>query len=206
MYASTVLLTCARLQKSEAEQILVNALNAASAANSNGSVATLQRKMAHVCIRDGLKPLAHGFQLEPVILPRLGANQAFATAKAATKFASTKLKKMFSSPEMTNFSLVSGPKDLFVAVNITKLIPNPSPEVCSLLPTVAWLQPAGSDSSSSEFLSPSSIHSTSMSPNVQPQADQLLDPVYTMLDLLPSQIRAAIEQQLGLAGRRAVAR
>ena len=190
------------LQKLEAEQILVEEVNAASGGVTN--VTLLQQRMAHVCIRNGLKPLAHGFQLEPILLHLFGCDASFKSAKAVTGFASTKLKRLIDSQAGPFFSIINPTSVEKVALHITKLVPNPSPEVCALLPTVAWLQPAGSGSSSSDFLSPSSSNNTSVFPDAQ--ADQELDPVYTMLDLLPPEITSAVKQQLGLGDRGAIAR
>lgn len=195
-----VCFTSAVLQKSEAEQILIEAIKAA---NNDGTIAVLQQTMAGFCIRTGLEPLkASGYKLLPVLMCQFGADAAFRAAKAASIFASKKLKQVVISRHTVGFALtddlVLGKRLEKVVMDITKLIPNPTAEVQSLLPTVTWPEPAVSGSSSADFLSPFSNDSTSQFPEAQPATDQQLDPVISMLDLLPSEVTTSIKQQLGL--------
>lgn len=177
------------LQLSGAVQILVEAV---SAANSDTADAFLQQAMANVCIRKGLRPrTASGYELHTIYLSWLGDNIAFRSARAAT-YAPTKLKRLV---ECTAGFTVSNDN---VSMDITKLIPNPSIEVRSLLPTVTWSESGGSDSSSSGFLAPFINENTSTPPDAQAPDDQQLDPVYSMLDLLPSEVATAVKQQLSL--------
>lgn len=185
---SLVLISSEMLQLSEAMQTLVEAV---SAANSGTADAVLQQAMANVCIRKGLRPLtASGYELHTIYLSWLGDNIAFRSARAAT-YASTKLKRLVQ--DTAGFTVC----DDNVSMDITKLIPNPSAEVRSLLPRVTWPEPSGSGSSSSAFLSPTSSNNASTPPDAQAPDVQQLDPVYSMLDLLPSEVATAVKQQLG---------
>lgn len=184
------------LQLIEAKQLLVDAVSAANNDAMDDAVAILQQTMANVCIRKGLKPLTDsGYQLLPIDVSRFGQDDAYRSAKAATKFAKQKLRHLTYCRDIKGFVLCSG-KSETVYMDITELIPNPSAEVRSLLPTVIWPEPAASSSSSSDFLSPSRNDNTSA--QAQPSNDQQLDAVISMLDLLPSEVITAIEQQLGL--------
>ena len=196
------LLTAVVLQMSQAVQILVEAV---SAANSGDEVALLQQAMANVCIRKGLEPhtisgyqLQSRYQLQTVHLTQFGQDAAFRSVKSTTKFATKKLKTLMNSKNITAFTMTGKFQSDEVFMDITKLIPNPSAEVRSLLPTVTWPEPAGSGSSSAEFLSPYKNHETSAFLKAQPATDQQLDPVFSMLDLLPSEVTTSIKQQLGL--------
>ncbi len=189
----------------KATEFLFEAVSAASAAAAAAGdpFAELQRTMALICIRDGLASLPHGFHIQDVLLSSFGSYEAaFRSAKASTHFAATKLKKMIHSAEITGFSLVEGKKAEYVAIHIAKLIPDPTPEVRALLPTVVWPDSASSSSSSGFF---SAFNTSSVADlTSQPSADQS-DPVYSMLDLLPWKTTRVIYQQLGVKGHRAVA-
>lgn len=193
------------LQKSQAVQTLVGAIDAAHSGVT--AAAVLQQKMAHLCIKEGLQRAANGFQLAPIPMYKFDVDAAFKSAKAASRFASTKFSKLVDSTDMNSFSIVKPkyPASACVAVDITQLLPNPGPEVRSLLPAVwpASADSATSDSSSSDFTSSSSSESASACLQSQ-AANPHVDPVYSMLALLPSDISSAVQQQLGLAGNGAV--
>lgn len=179
------------LQHLQARLALVEAV---SATNSDSAIAGLQQMMVNICITKGLRPLApSGYELHPIFLCQFGDSKAFRSAKAASIFASMKIEQLVESIDTAGFTVANKK----VSVDITKLIPNPSAEVRSLLPTVTWSDPSGSGSSSSAFLSPSSSNNASTPPDAQAPDDQQLDPAYSMLDLLPSEVATAVKEQLG---------
>ena len=91
------------LQKSEAERILIEAVSAANNGATGGDVAVLQQKMAHLCIRNGLKPLAHGFQLEPIQLHKFGMDAALKAAKRYYPVCIIRAEKAHRTPSHNRF-------------------------------------------------------------------------------------------------------
>ena len=192
----------AMLQKSQAVQILIDAVDATN--NGITAVALLQPRMAHLCIREGLQRATHGFELARVPKYKFDVDAPFRSAKAASRFASNKLSTLVNSKDIEGFSIVEQeyPACTCVAVDITTIIPNPSPEVRSLLPAVVWpdcADSANSSSSSSDFMkTPSSERAEGLELQI---ADPQLDPVYSVLALLPSEVTTIIHQQLRLTGK-----
>lgn len=184
-------------------RILTDAVDASNSGVT--AVALLQQRMAHVCIREGLLRAAHGFQLTLVPLYKFDVDAAFQSAKAASRFASSKLTMLMNCTEIWGFSIVKLEYKACVAIDITTVIPNPSSEVRSLLPSVAWpdyADSASSGSSSVDLLTSPSREDASAGLELQ-TADPQLDPVYSILALLPLDVATVIHQQLRLSSQHA---
>ena len=179
------------------------------------SIPLLKKAAAIACINHGLKHCTNGFDIAPVALCNLGAEDGFRTALDANELPTRRLKLLFQHPKLKEvFTLGRKSKDDTVHINIARLLQHANPAIQFLLPTALW--PSSSNTVSVNILStpssrngaiPSSIQATGAAQYLhngfgnlhladEPSTESHSESVKSILQLLPPAAKDFIQAHL----------
>ena len=178
----------------------------------------LKKAAAYRCIESGLEFVGNSFRLTPVLLSDIAQDARFRRAKQACKAKGMPDVQLFETQPFQHLFTVEWDAQT-VLINISAWIQNPSTLVKALLPTEAWTRSVNTSAAQDYPDNTSNSSSDSPTSTLEPRASLLSDsasdqsasstlqadtpnseavpePVTSMLPLLPSLVRAALQAHL----------
>ncbi len=160
----------------------------------------IKKAAARACVSFGLKQRAQAFELVPVSFCQIGEEPALKAAVSASLLRTKRLRNVFEKKDLPSFFTIGlADHNPTLQLNIHRWFSQASPD---LQFSLAMSAQGGSHGSSISPMASSSTDSATTqlpSASLDPSLSDL-QPVQSVLQLLPLYVKVAIERELGLAG------